>query len=354
MSDGNTEYPADYVPPKMDLFAESQIPFGARPALFCRKDAEHEERAFDLLQYRHAFKKFGVPSVTSRDTLPPRPIGSRVLGNTSSVYFSSDSNWNCHICAPVPQGGLSTCDHKTYNASPTVSVYLVDPLLPIRRFNGKAPIFRWSTIDLCSSLLLVLGLLLAWHFHEDLSECYTCIQRHEKDSRTLDEPVRFDSFFLDSAQTIVPAVEHPASDCGLSSLMDSRDLDFCRECSVMSQSENSSSARFNIVTACLDTESMVRWKDQTRSSVLDAVNLLRDRFDVLFSTEVPYETITTASQFLLRVILFGIGIVGCLCLRFVVFTVTGRFGSRSLARLIREACGSKAPVSAFFFFSVFN
>ena len=337
----HTEYPADYVPPKMDLFAEAKIPFGARPALFCRKDAEHEEMAFDLLRYRHAFKKFGVPSVTSRAGLPPRPVGSRVLGNTSSVHSLSDSNSICRLGA---RGGSSTCDQKTYNASPTVSVHFWEPSPPIRRCNNKAPISRWSTIG-PSSFLFVLGLLLAWQFHVDLSACFNC---DGKDSHTLEQHVPFDSFSLNSSQAIVPAVEHSASDCGLLSLVDSRDLlvqvgtlrNACHP-------EVNSSVELDIITACLDT--MVRWKDQSLSSVLDAVNLLRDRFDVLLSTKVPYETIIASSQFFLRVIIFGIGIVVCLCLRFVVLTITGRFGWRSLAGLIRKARGSKAAVSAFSF-----
>ena len=77
------EYPADYVPPVMNLFAEDGVPLGysSFSPEVCPKDSEHLERAFDLLKYQYLFKTYGVP-LDNQDLLLVRPL--RTLGNTSS------------------------------------------------------------------------------------------------------------------------------------------------------------------------------------------------------------------------------------------------------------------------------
>jgi hypothetical protein len=96
------EYPAHYVPPVLDLFAEDRAPFHVSSQRSCPKASEHLERAFELLRYKYLSKKLGVPSVANQYALVVRPL--RILGNTSSpsAGFLSVSNL---LDASFTQGG---------------------------------------------------------------------------------------------------------------------------------------------------------------------------------------------------------------------------------------------------------
>lgn len=67
----------------MDLFAEEELPLGFRNFCpdVCTEESERLERAFDVLKYRHLFKRDGVP-LEALNVLLPQPL--RILGNTSS------------------------------------------------------------------------------------------------------------------------------------------------------------------------------------------------------------------------------------------------------------------------------
>jgi hypothetical protein len=107
----HAEYPAGYVSPIMDLFAEDQVPLGVSSPLSCPQDSEHLERAFDLLQYQHLFKKLGVSSVVDHHILIARVL--RILGNTSSgssVDLLSAPKLLSSLDASSTQGGPQQTD----------------------------------------------------------------------------------------------------------------------------------------------------------------------------------------------------------------------------------------------------
>ena len=82
----STDYPADYVPPKMDLFSDDEPPLAYSSPGFCRADSLHLEKAFELLRYQHAFKLYGIPSVVNSGIrIVTGPTGSGSDGGTSTV-----------------------------------------------------------------------------------------------------------------------------------------------------------------------------------------------------------------------------------------------------------------------------
>ena len=71
------EYPADYVPPEMDVFAEEEVPLGSHNSCpdVCTKESDRMERAFGSREYDISLREIsGVPLA----------LPLRVLGNISS------------------------------------------------------------------------------------------------------------------------------------------------------------------------------------------------------------------------------------------------------------------------------
>jgi hypothetical protein len=306
----------------MNLFVEDQVPFGVSSPLSCPKDSELSEQAFDFLRFQHLYKQLDLPSIVNQHTLVVSLLNSRRVSETSSGSFDF---WSA---ANLLSG---------FDASSPVAVAMANPsrLPPVSgdEESKEEPVSDWTGIGMASAIIIIIVGLLAklLQSHQFPSEPSTAPEHPlVQDTHSDDDNVCRSECSL--------SFEEASPRLVLGILLDPDQAERAFDEDPLADSYTP------YVVLNLDIRSDVGPLEHASPDVAALIDALQG---ALFSFQ---ELQDMSKKFLLdlpRFVAYGIAILCCFALRFMVFCVTGRIGRRGLRELMKEFKNVKRAVCSF-------